>query len=78
MAKPVFLGLTPEFLAREGLTETIQPWEDGLRAETGPGSFEWWYFDAHLDHNTTLVIVFATKPILERAGPLKSDPPAHA
>lgn len=71
MAKPVFFGVTPEFLAREGLTETVQPWEDGLRAETGPGSFEWWYFDAHLDNNTTVVIVFATKPILERGGPLK-------
>lgn len=71
MAKPVFFGVTPEFLAHEGLTETVQPWEDGLRAETGPGSFEWWYFDAHLDNNTTVVIVFATKPILERGGPLK-------
>lgn len=71
MAKPVFFGVTPEFLAREGLIETVQPWEDGLRAETGPGSFEWWYFDAHLDNNTTVVIVFATKPILERGGPLK-------
>ncbi len=71
MAKPVFFGVTPEFLAREGLTDTIQPWEDGLRAETGPGSFEWWYFDAHLDNGTTVVIVFATKPILERGGPLK-------
>jgi predicted secreted hydrolase len=71
MAKPVFFGVTPDFLAREGLTETVQPWEDGLRAETGPGSFEWWYFDAHLDNNTTVVMVFATKPILERGGPLK-------
>lgn len=71
MAKPVFFGVTPEFLTREGLTESIQPWEDGLRAETGPGSFEWWYFDARLDNNMTAVIVFATKPILERGGPLK-------
>jgi predicted secreted hydrolase len=79
MAKPVIFGTTPEFLAREGLTETIQPWEDGLRTETGPGTFEWWYFDAHFDdhetdpraRNTTAVIVFATKPLLERSGPLK-------
>ncbi len=71
MSKPVYFGVTPEFLAREGLTEVIQPWEDGLRAETGPGCFEWWYFDAHLDNNATIVVVFATKPILERNGPLK-------
>lgn len=71
MPKPVYFGVTPEFLAREGLTETIQPWEDGIRAETGPGFFEWWYFDAHLNNDTTVVIVFATKHILERNGPLK-------
>ena len=73
MTKPVIFGITPEFLAREGLTETIQPWEDGQRAETGPGSFEWWYFDAHFDDGSTAVIVFASKPILERRGPLKPN-----
>jgi hypothetical protein len=73
MAKPVIFGTTSEFLAREGLTETIQPWEDGQRAETGPGSFEWWYFDAHFSDSSTAVIVFASKPILERSGPLKPN-----
>jgi hypothetical protein len=71
MAKPVIFGNTPEILARERLTDTIQPWEDGLRAETSPGSFEWWYFDAHLSDQSTAVITFATRPILERNGPLK-------
>jgi len=71
MTKPVIFGNTPEFLAREGLTENIRLWEDGLRAETGPGSFEWWYFDAHFDDGSTAVIVFTTKPLLERNGPLK-------
>jgi hypothetical protein len=73
MPKPVILGTAPEFLARDGLTDTVQPWEDGLRAKTGPGSFEWWYFDAHLNDGSTAVIVFATKPILERGGPLKPN-----
>jgi predicted secreted hydrolase len=73
MAKPVFFGVTPEFLTHEGLAETIQPWEDGLRADTGPGSFEWWYFDAHFSDQSTAVIVFSTKPILERNGPLKPN-----
>jgi hypothetical protein len=71
MAKPVYVGNTPEILAREGLTETIQPWEDGLRTETNPGSFEWWYFDAHFNDQSTAVVTFATKPIMERNGPLK-------
>ena len=70
MTKPVIFGVTPEFMARDGLTETIQPWEDGLRAETGPGSFEWWYFDAHFEDGSTVVLVFMTKPLLERNDPL--------
>ena len=79
MTKSVIFAVTPEYMAREGLSETIQPWEDGQRASTGRGSFEWWYFDAHFDdpgtdpaaRGSTAVIVFATKPLLERKGPLK-------
>ncbi len=71
MPKSITFGLGPEFLRREGLTDTVAPWEDGLRAETGRGAFEWWYFDAHLDDGSTAVIVFATKSLLERKGPLK-------
>lgn len=79
MTKSIQFGVTSQFMAREGLTETIQPWEDGIRAPTGPGNFEWWYFDAHFDdpanhehlRGATAVIVFATKPLLERSGPLK-------
>lgn len=40
-------------------------------ADTGRGSFEGWYFDAHLDDGSTAVIVFATTPLLARKGPLK-------
>lgn len=79
MAKTILDGTTPEALAREGLTETIQLWEDGQRVPTDPGFFEWWYFDAHFDdpasdapaRGCTAVIVFTTKPLLERGGPLK-------
>ena len=70
MPKPVIFAVGPEFLARDGLTETIVPREDGQRASTGPGSFEWWYFDAHFDDQTTAVIVFATKPIAAPRRPL--------
>lgn len=71
MPKPVILSTTPELLARDGLTEIVVPWEDGLRTDTGRGSFEWWYFDAHFDDSSTAVISYTTKPILERNGPLK-------
>ena len=73
MPKTVLLSASPELLEREGLTETVALWEDGLRADTGRGSFEWWYFDAHFEDGSTAVIVFATKPLLERSGPLKPN-----
>ncbi|MEI7849126.1 MAG: lipocalin-like domain-containing protein [Chloroflexota bacterium] len=79
MKRPIIFGVTPEFMAHEGLADHVQNWEDGLRAPTGRGTFEWWYFDAHFDdpasdapaRGSTAVIVFATKPLLERNGPLK-------
>ncbi len=64
-------GVTPEILKKNGLTENVALWEDGLRCETGPGFFEWWYFDAHLDDGSTAVVVFSTKPFTEHNGPLK-------
>jgi hypothetical protein len=71
MTKSVIPAIGPEFLERDGLAPEPATWEDGLRADTGPGSFEWWYFDAHFDDGSTAVIVYATKPLLERRGPLK-------
>lgn len=81
MVKPILFSTTPESLKQEGLGETIAVWEDGLRADTGRGSFEWWYFDAHFDdpstdekaRGSTAVVVFSTKPLLERSGPLKPN-----
>jgi len=69
--KPVIFGITPEFMTREGLSDEVQPWEDGLRADTGRGSFEWWYFDAHFEDGSTAVIVFNTKHLLRRNDPLR-------
>src|ERR1700691_3240939 len=49
----VRLGIDRKFVAK---------WEDGQRASTEPGHFEWWYFDAQLDDGATLVVGFYTKP----------------
>ncbi len=70
MSKPVIFAIGPEFLARDGLTEVVQPWEDARRASTERGTFEWWYFDAHFQDGTTAVIVFATRPIINPSAPL--------
>jgi hypothetical protein len=70
MSKIVTPAVGPEFAAREGLTGEILPWEDGLRADTGRGSFEWWYFDAHLDDGSTAVVTYMTKGLLQRNDPL--------
>jgi len=42
----------------------VAPWEDGMRTDGGKGSYEWWYFDAHLDNGAKLVIVFMTKSFI--------------
>ncbi|MBU2996441.1 hypothetical protein KO500_08340 [Cellulophaga baltica] len=46
-----------------GLKESNIPevWEDGFRTTGEKGTFEWWYFDAHLKDGSTAVIVFYTK-----------------
>lgn len=40
-------------------------WEDGIRTDGVKGTYEWWYFDAHLDDGSTIVIVFYTKPFTQ-------------
>jgi predicted secreted hydrolase len=70
MSKAVYPGYRAEDLRREGLQPQPEVWEDGLRTDTAPGYFEWWYFDAHFDDGSTAVIVFYTKPILNRSAGL--------
>jgi hypothetical protein len=41
-----------------------------MRTEGGPGGYEWWYFDSHLNDGSSLVIVFYTKPQLNPDGEL--------
>jgi hypothetical protein len=46
----------------------IRAWEDGARTDGRAGTYEWWYFDAHLDDGATLVVVFLTKRDLNTPG----------
>jgi hypothetical protein len=57
------IGILPRHYHRLGLTSgAIQDWEDGLRTAAADGTFEWWYFDAHLDDGSTITVEFHTKP----------------
>jgi len=56
---------------RLGLSPTsIEPWEDGARTDNSPGTYEWWYFDAHLAEGAKLVLVFANKDMTDPKQPL--------
>jgi hypothetical protein len=56
---------------RLGLSPTsIAPWEDGSRTDDSPGTYEWWYFDAHLTDGAKLVVAFMNKDIGEPGKPL--------
>lgn len=61
----------PEDFARLGIEPGhIDVFEDGMRTRGGPGGYEWWYFDSHLDDGSSLVIVFYTKAQLNPGGEL--------
>ncbi|MDB5447090.1 MAG: carotenoid 1,2-hydratase [Phenylobacterium sp.] len=61
----------PEDFAKLGIKPgEIEPFEDGMRTEGGPGGYEWWYFDSHLSDGSSLVIVFFTKGMMNPAGKL--------
>lgn len=49
--------------------EKIAQWEDGLRTGNKPGTYEWWYFDTHLQDGTIIVVVFYTKSAVNPKGP---------
>jgi len=68
--QPIFFK-TIEELNTFGIPKEVELWEDGFRTNRNKGFFEWWYFDAHFDDGTTVVVVFMTKSITEYKGPLK-------
>jgi len=52
----------PADYERLGLSRSeIAPWEDGARTDDSPGTYEWWYFDAHLADGAKLVVSFMNK-----------------
>jgi hypothetical protein len=53
------LGIAPQPIARR---------EDGMRTTGEKDTYEWWYFDTHLDDGSSLVVVFYTKPFIEGVG----------
>jgi hypothetical protein len=57
------IGTEPRHYERLGLVPgVIEEWEDGLRTAAADGTFEWWYFDTHLDDGSTVTAEFHTKP----------------
>jgi hypothetical protein len=59
---PVRPGSTTADYSRIGIApRAIRPWEDGMRTDGSRGTYEWWYFDAHLDDGAKIIVVFLTK-----------------
>ena len=70
-AVPARLARTPDDYARIGIEpRAIKLWEDGMRTDGSRGTYEWWYFDAHLDDGAKLVVVFLTKEMTDLKKPL--------
>ena len=68
---PARLAGTPDDYARLGIApREIKPWEDGIRTKGARGTYEWWYFDAHLDDGAKLVVVFSTREFSDLNQPL--------
>lgn len=50
--------------------DQVAAWEDGARTDGRRGTYEWWYFDAHLDDGAKLVVIFMTKDLAAPKRPL--------
>jgi len=69
--KLAVMASSPADYQRLGLSPTsIAPWEDGARTDDLAGTYEWWYFDAHLADGAKLVVAFMNKDIAEPGKPL--------
>ncbi|HXN58687.1 MAG TPA: hydroxyneurosporene dehydrogenase [Candidatus Angelobacter sp.] len=69
--KLAVMANSPADYQRLGLSPTsIAPWEDGARTDDSAGTYEWWYFDAHLTDGAKLVVSFMNKDIATPQKPL--------
>jgi hypothetical protein len=69
--KLAVMASSPADYERLGLSPTsIAPWEDGARTDDSAGTYEWWYFDAHLADGAKLVVTFMNKDVAEPQKPL--------
>src|ERR1700680_2357037 len=56
------MASSPRDSERFGLSSaSIAAWEDGARPDDSAGTYEWWYFDAHLADGAKLVVSFMNK-----------------
>lgn len=73
-----YLADRPEDYARLGIDPAKpQPFEDGMRISTDPGNLEWWYFDAHLDDGTVIVVTFYGRSPFTPVGPFAPSLEVH-
>ena len=69
--KLAVMASSPADYQRLGLSPTsIAPWEDGARTDDSAGTYEWWYFDAHLADGAKLVVAFMNKDLADPRKPL--------
>jgi hypothetical protein len=65
------LATSPADYERFGLLPSrVALWEDGARTDNRSGTYEWWYFDAHLDDGSKLVVIFMNKDLVTPGRPL--------
>src|ERR1700674_4007463 len=71
MDKLATMANSPADYERFGLSpKSIAPWEDGTRTDDSAGTYEWWYFDAHLADGAKLVGTFMNKDLTDPRKPL--------
>jgi hypothetical protein len=56
---------TEDFKKLKISKDHIEAWEDGMRTDGSKGTYEWWYYDSHLEDGSKLVIIFYTKHIVD-------------
>ncbi|GIF73997.1 lipocalin-like domain-containing protein [Asanoa siamensis] len=68
---PDRLAVMSDDYERFGLErDAVREWEDGARTDGRAGTYEWWYFDAHLDDGAKVVVVFMNKDLSATGGGL--------